>query len=146
MINIFNEQGNRLPPRIVGHKPGYQLSLFAEKLGVNHCIPFATSHHFQRKDSLWANEYLMPISSYKIGFREASVELIEPFVSVDCSNGQIEKINPTAVPPRCIDPKEFGDDWGDPLTKEDKVILDAYWGRKVLLKDILNFINFKKIS
>jgi hypothetical protein len=143
MINIFNEQGKRLPPRIAGHKLGYQLSLFAEKLGVNHCIPFANFSHFQRQDSFWANEYETPIASYKDGFKEALVELIGPFVFVDCSNGQIEKINPTAVPPRCIDPKEFGDDWEEPLQKGDRVILDEYWERKKLLKDKLSFINFR---
>ena len=143
MINCFDEQGNRLPPRISGHKPGYQLSLFAEKLGINHCIPFSNFCKFQREDSFWANEYGMPISSYRNGFRETLVELIDPFAFVDCSTGKTEQINPAVVPPARIDPKEFGDDWEEPLRAGDRAILDEYWGRKKLLKNILSFINFK---
>jgi hypothetical protein len=143
MINLFDEQGERLNIRTSGQNIGLMLSQFSEKLGVNHCIPFSNFHQYQREDSFWANDFITPISAHREKFSERKVKYIEPFSTVDCEGSIVESIHPPEIPSACIDPKKFGDDWGEPLKAEDRKLLEQYWGRKKMLKRILNFINFK---
>jgi hypothetical protein len=106
-------------------------------------IPFSSLHRYQREDSVWANDYLTPLEAYKVGFDESVAELIKPFVFINCANDERVPINVEPIPLQVKSPAEFGDDWSQPLEKEDRALIDHYFKRKERLRKSLAFIEVK---
>jgi hypothetical protein len=141
MINFFDADGNRIEfqhSRVVGR----ELSQYAQRVGAKAAIPFSSFHQYQRTDSAWANKYVTPMSAYREGFDEPSVQFIEPFAWIDCSSEEIIQLKPAAVAAPMREPEEFGDNWSDQLETSDRLIIDDYFRRKELLRESFSFIKF----
>jgi hypothetical protein len=144
MINFFDEDGNRIPPR-ASRKPsvGHKLSKHVSTYGVTHVIPFSSFHKYQRSDSLWVNDYTTPLEAFSQGFDRKKATLLPPFVKIDCNNGEISEINPLENENIVLPPEKFGDNWGDLLDPSDMVNAEQYFQQKESLKDYFGFINLR---
>ena len=109
MINLFDEEGNRIPFRGNPTPGGKQLSDLARMWGTNHAIPFSSFHRYQRADSVWANQHATPLDSYREGFDSTHAEWVQPFVFVDADSGDVTPLSPASLPERILAPDEFGD-------------------------------------
>jgi len=142
MINCYNENGEFIiPPAKNNRLVGEQLSLQAKLVNAKYVIPFSSHHKYQRSDSIWANEYVTPIHSYEKGLHK-KINLIPPFVEIDCQNGDYKEIRPSKLSPKIYPPEAFGDDWSDELTLEDKKSINKYFNEKELVKKRFGFIEF----
>jgi len=143
MINFYNEAGDFIvPPAMNNTKVGEQLGIQANSLGIKKVVPFSSHHQYQREDSIWAQKYITPLSSYEDGIPE-NIEFIPPFVKIDCGDGQFEQINPKPIQVEVKPAEFFGDNWSEELSKKDKDSLESYFLKKELLHKRLSFINFR---
>jgi len=144
MINLFDEDGNRIPPR-ASRKPkvGHKLSKHVSTYGVTHVIPFSSFHKYQRTDSLWANDYTTPLDAFNRGFNSKQANLLPAFVEIDCQTGNIREIYPPETDNIVVQPEDFGDNWGDLLEQMDVAKVNQYFQRKEALKDHFGFINLR---
>ena len=143
MINFFDEHGEFIePPAANNLDVGNQLSLFAKSLCIDAVIPFSSFHVYQRKDSIWANNYTTPMEAYKKDLHN-DIQYVEPFSNINCSSGEITKIEVEENLINPIEPNQFGDDWNDELTNNDIIKITDYFSRKEKVKRFLSFLNFR---
>src|SRR5262245_4595847 len=93
--------------------------------------------------TVWAQQYSSPLSAYAKGWDSKSSEILPAFIRFDCMNDTWEKINPAETLPVVLDPKDFGDDWGEQLDKSDIEIATKYFGAIYQLTRNLDFINLR---
>ena len=132
MINFVDDDGRRLPSiaelrRDSGFEVGADVARMTETFGATHFVPFSSFHRYQRTDSVWANRWTTPVSAYEEGFRSDRVTLLPAFVRYDVTTGSWEAIAPPAAPDVAFAPEEFGDDWSEPLARDDVDALRAYF-------------------
>ena len=147
MINFFDADGNRIPPRAAHNlkhrQVGKVLALFADLYHATHVVPFSSFHQYQREDSLWAAQYTTPVSAYPIGFEHKTAEILDPFISFDCETGSLKYLNPIANENVILPPSAFGDDWREELETDDVRALVKYIRAKEQLADYFSFITFR---
>lgn len=144
MINYFDESGNRILPLAAKKIPfGKNIALRAEAYGASYVIPFSSMHRYQRKDSIWANEYTTPLEDYSIGFQSKQCELLPAFIRYDCENNSYETIDPPKTKQNLLDPEEIGDSWNEPLDTTDFKKINNYFEPVELLNSTIGFINFR---
>ena len=143
MINFFDEDGTRLDPRLLQNpEPGAHVQSVAREFGIREVIPFSSFHRYQRRDSVWANDYVTPIAHCTLGARDPSIPIHEPFCRYDVTARRLTPLRPPEGEERVIPETEFGDDWSQPLDREDKARLAEYFRRKELLYDRFGFLRF----
>ena len=144
MINLFDEDGVRVEPRAALKLPvGQTIAQVAEAFGVSHVVPFSSLHRYQRADSVWANQHATPLEDYAIGFSSRSCELLPAFIRYDCLQKNFTEIKPAESPAVVLDPKEFGDDWSEPLKKGEFKKVEEYFQQISHLPQIMDFINIR---
>ena len=100
-------------------------------------------HRFQRADSVWAQKYRINLSDYPIGFDSRTTELLPAFMRYDFTRGVVETLNPPENKSEPADPREFGDDWSEPLESSDREIITRYFKAISHLEDFLDFIRLR---
>jgi hypothetical protein len=105
-------------------------------------MPFSSFHQYQRKDSLWAQKYTTPIHVYKEGLTE-TVEYIEPFSTIDCTNLEVSTPTPERVRVDPVDPSVYGDNWSDVLEKKDLEKIRDYFWKKERIRNNYGFLKFR---
>lgn len=144
MINFWDEAGNRIPPYAARKTPvGQTITRLVEFYGARYFVPFSSMHKYQRADSIWASEYTTNLGDYAKGFESRHAELTPAFIRYDALSDRIDEIRPPERPVVPVDPSEFGDDWGEPLEKEDVPLLREYFRRVKTLEDKVGFLNFR---
>ena len=120
MINLYKEDGSFVIPKAAS-KPsaGKKLTEFARATGARSIIPFSSFHQYQRKDSIWAQNYTTPVEAFAVGLRP-EFQYIPPFSSIDCSNLTVETYLPEELPVTVKAPEEFGDNWSDELRQRTR--------------------------
>lgn len=142
MINFFTEAGDQIPHTPNPVPVGQQLSDLAERYGATHVVPFSSFHHYQRADSVWANQHTTPMESYSEGFDASKAEYIEPFVFIDAESGNVTPLRPGERPRSILSPEDFGDNWSDDLEKEDEGKISEYFRNKKMLCKNWEFLRF----
>jgi hypothetical protein len=144
MINCWTEDGVFIEPRAAKRKTGGQLlSRSARQWQTKYCVPFSTMHVYQRADSVWANKYdFIRVSEYPIGWN-AKTELLPAFIRYDVPKASFEKIDPPENTLHPVDPKEFGDDWGESLDNSDKQKITQYFKAIQHLEEFLDFVRVR---
>jgi hypothetical protein len=132
MINFVDDDGQRVPSlaqvrRERGFEVGADVARMTETFGASHFVPFSSFHRYQRTDSVWANEWTTPVAEYARGFRSDRVALLPAFVRYDVTTGSWEAIDPPPAPEVAFAPEEFGDDWSEPLERDDVATLRTYF-------------------
>jgi len=143
MINITYDDGTILRPIIKKDAVGTYISRASKVYGVKYYVPFSSMHVYQRSDSVWANQYRTELPDYENGFHSDSTTLLPAFVRYDCLKDTYEKINPPPVVEKVHDPKEFGDDWDEPLEESDVQMINQYFKSFEHLRNHFDFINFR---
>jgi hypothetical protein len=144
MINLFDEDGRRIPPRAARREPpGRALADRARQLGARYVVPFSSMHRYQRADSVWANEYVTDLDDHALGFESRTSELLPAFLRYDCLTDTATPIEPPRRPIVAHDPAEYGDDWDEPLEPDDVSALESYVGRVTHLARHFDFVSFR---
>ncbi len=144
MINYFDEHGERIPPFAAKKlPPGAAIQRRVEKLGVRYFVPFASMHRYRRTDSAWADEYTTPIDAHSIGFASTRADILPAFVRYDCLRDAVESIDPEPNPATLHEPQEFGDDWDERLTADDKDAIDRYFAAIKTLRHHVDEVVFR---
>jgi hypothetical protein len=100
-------------------------------------------HSYQRRDSVWAQQYSTPLADYAKGWDSQSSEILPAFIRYDCMNDTWEPINPAETASIIHDPKEFGDNWEEPLERADVITATQYFRSIFHLTKTLDFINLR---
>jgi hypothetical protein len=145
MINIFNENGERLLPVRTAqrHPVGREISLMMNDLRATHFIPFSSMHRYQRSDSVWANEYTTGLADYSSDFDTRTGTLLPAFIRYDCLTGTYRALNPPEQERRIHQPEEFGDNWSDPLETDEVQAVRTYFTSIEHLAEHFDYINFR---
>lgn len=141
MINLFDDSGQRIAPMRI--PVGFYVTTSLQRFGCTRFIPFSSMHRFQRRDSVWAEQYRTDLAEYDIGFDRRSGELLPPFVRYDCSSDQLTELQPHALEPQLREPGEFGDIWSDELSLEDVAAARSYFTSISHLSERFRFINLR---
>jgi hypothetical protein len=144
MINFYDEAGTFIQPPAARRAPvGQQISQRMAYFGTRFFIPFSSMHRYQRRDSVWANQYVTTLRDYAIGFDCPSGELLPAFVRFDCLSDTVTNLDPPAMPPRIVAPEAYGDDWDEPLERDEVRRLKAYFHAMGYLPHVIDFITFR---
>ena len=54
-------------------------------------------HQYQRKDSIWVNDWITKLIDYKVGFESDYCEILPAYINYDCISDKFEEINPKEV-------------------------------------------------
>jgi len=143
MIHLFDEDGRFISPPAAKKEPvGKQITHLATQYGVKFFVPFSSMHRYQRADSVWVNQYITPLEEYEKGFTSTRCELLPAFIRYDCARESLERIDPPPTSQKVFSPEEFGDDWAEPLTADDKAKLTAYLNNFDHVRNHFGFIRF----
>ncbi len=144
MMNLWSEDGRFLPPPAAS-KPsvGRMYEELLRSFDGTHAVPFSCFHAYQRSDSIWASRYSTPLSAHYQGYDYRGADLLPAFVRVDFESESVTELNPPETPAVVKDPAAFGDDWSEPLEKDELAACHAYFKRKAHLAKTLGFINLR---
>lgn len=141
MINFFDESGKRILPLAAQRRPfGGAIARRAESFGLKYFIPFSSMHRYQRKDSIWANEYTVGLLDYGVGFESKKCEILPAYISYDCEKDKFREIGPKIHSGQVLDPEEIGDSWYDPLEASEFSLIKQYFKAITHLEECLDFI------
>jgi hypothetical protein len=145
MLNFFDEDGHRIlrDPAILAAPLGPWIAQETEYIGAKFFIPFSSMHRYQRQDSIWTQQYATAISDYAQGFDSKACEILPAFVHYNCMNDRWGKIDPPETPQIIRDPREFGDNWEEPLDKAEIRTATQYFQSIYHLEKNLDFVNLR---
>jgi L-ascorbate metabolism protein UlaG (beta-lactamase superfamily) len=144
MINYFDLEGNRIPPRAARRiPPGPAILARMEQLGADYFVPFASLHAYQREDSAWANEYTTGLDDFARGFESDTREILPAFIRYDCTDGSVTRLDPPARPIELQPPAAFGDDWDERLSAADVDRIASYFGAITSLQEVIDMVVFR---
>jgi hypothetical protein len=152
MINIVDDDGKKLipPPPTASHEAACywddylraKISFWAKYLGTTHIVPFSCFHRYQREDSLWAGEYVTPVSAIE-GMRVEGALMLPAFIRWDCERDTYTQIAPRPAPEAIRHAAEFGDSWSDPLDADEAARVGRYFTSIEYLGDHVDFVRFR---
>lgn len=153
MINIFREDGTRLmhaPPTSSSESRSQWDAYLEEKVrfwtgyfGATYMVPFSVFHAYQRKDSIWAREYVTPLEAYQRIRLPQGTELLPAFGRWDVEREEWTPLEPKRRDIAVREPEEFGDDWSQVLDQEDVVLVTKYFQGIEFLRDKMDAIRFR---
>jgi hypothetical protein len=139
--NLFDESGQQITPAAASRPAvGEAIARQMKHYGADLAIPFSSLHRYQRSDSSWANGLLPQLPDYPTGFDPRAGELLPAFVSYDVIGHDYTELPREALPEDVFSPAAFGDDWSEPLTREDVVAVRSYFERRPVLGRHLDFV------
>ena len=142
MMNYFTESGVRITPIATIKEPlGLVYSALLKDWDGTHTAPFSCHHRYVRTDSRWAAICATPLADHGNGFNSARGEFIPGLFSYDVVRDCVTELPAVPLPEEYHDPKEFGDDWSEPLETGDIANLRAYFAKFDHLKEKFEFIN-----
>jgi hypothetical protein len=142
MMNLHDESGRFLDPP--AHERWPLANVIAEKmrvLGTKVFVPFSSLHRYQRADSAWANAYIATLEDYPDAVEGR--EVLPAFIRYDCANDAWTRISPRENVPRLRAPGEFGDDWSEPLERQDEAAIGDYFRSIEHLSTFLDFVSVR---
>jgi hypothetical protein len=144
MINYFTEEGTRIAPMPAERKPlGLAYSRLLRDWNGTHTAPFSCHHAFARTDSRWAADYETPLEAHGNHFKRERGEFIPGYFAYDVTADRITPTPMEPVPRVFHDPREFGDDWSEPLEADDVKALGDYFRKFEHLRPRFQFINLR---
>jgi hypothetical protein len=145
MINIFNEDGERVVPqqsRDPGQLGGW-VSADAIRFRARYAVPFSSFHRYQRSDSTWANPFTTPLRDFYSWSDPSKPPILPAFLQVNCETGEHKALDPPVNDDIVRPPEDFGDHWGDPLEEDEQTLLRAYFQRKEALYKRFGFLRLR---
>ncbi len=144
MINLYREDGTFIMPRTAKkHPAGRSMANWARQWDTRYSIPFSSMHVYQRTDSYWADRYTTRLSDYPVGWDAKNAELLPAFVRYDLASDSLTELRPEPNLQQPLDPKEFGDDWSEPMDAIDKAKITNYFKSFSHLESFFDFIKVR---
>jgi hypothetical protein len=97
-------------------------------------------HRYQREDSAWAREHTTALADYRVGFEGNGREILPAFIRYDCLRDAVTELAPPERPAVTLPPARFGDDWSEPLGRDEAEAVAAYFRSIDHLKTFLDFV------
>jgi hypothetical protein len=142
MFNFFDESGVRIQTT-KKYAFGASVARRTETVGARFFVPFSSMHHYQRTDSVWANEFTTPLEAHADGFASGSAEILPAYIRHDVARDSIEELRPAPLRMEPVDPRAFGDDWSERLEPGEAQKLREYFGHFAHLRSALDFVRFR---
>jgi hypothetical protein len=144
MMNFFTEDGERIKPIAAEKKQlGYVYNALLKQWHGTHTAPFSCHHQFARTDSQWAAAYETPLEDHGRGFNASLGQFIPGYFRYDVVHDRIDEAPMQPLPREFAAPETFGDDWSEPLERDDVRLLSNYFSRFAHLKQRFEFIRFR---
>jgi hypothetical protein len=144
MINFFTEDGQRIEPMPAERTPlGFAYGRLLNDWQGTHTAPFSCHHAFARSDSRWAAAYETPIEAHGRSFKQERGEFIPGYFAYDVVADRIAQTPMEAAPREYREPREFGDDWSEPLEATELQAVRDYFRRFEHLRHKFQFINMR---
>jgi len=143
MINFFDEEGERIPPTEVVPEIGKRNAHRTETVGAKYFIPFSSMHTYQREDSAWANVHHTALEDYSAGFKSDKCSMLPAYIRYDCGNDTWEEIRPKEQPVTILPASQFGDDWNEKLSQDERSLSTRYFQSIQHLSTHLDYINLR---
>jgi hypothetical protein len=144
MLNLVDEHGRRVvgPPEQRKSGAIQAVGDLCVHLGVTDFCCFSSQHLYVRPDSTWANPYRISFADMKAHWNSPA-RLIEPFVTIDLSDGTITPNHPShRSDVSRIAPSTGGDDWQEKMEEEDWQKLERFVLQFRTLKKRVDFVRF----
>ena len=144
MINFYDESGSFILPHAAEKPPvGKAYSRVMKNLNCNYAIPFSSFHQYIREDSMHMNQFSTPLEKHYEGFDDLYGELLPAFICWDSNKEDYEKIKVEKLENIILSPEDFGDNYSDQLTLEDKEKITKYFRAFGAIPDYFGSIVFK---
>lgn len=144
MINMFNEQGVRIPRDGAKSVPlGVAMALATKTFGTSYVVPFSSFHKYQRTDSVWVNEYTSTPAEYAVGFQSNTSQLLPAFIRYRCDDDRYSELKPAETVSQQFAPEYFGDNWADQLEQNDVSEVNDYFRSISHLERCLDFMRIR---
>jgi hypothetical protein len=141
MINLFDEHGARLCADRAQLSPlGPRIATRLASYGIRYFVPFSSMHRYQREDSAWARTYTTRLADYRVGFEGHGREILPAFIRYDCLRDTLTQLAPAEAPAAILPPSAFGDDWSEPLAREEVATVERYFQSIEHLRTFLDFV------
>src|SRR5260221_4809775 len=123
-------------------KPGtvWGLSRLCDRLGVRYFCCSSSQHVYVRPDSAWANPYRISGRDMQRYWCAKRTQLIEPFVTVDLTDGSHRRNRPVDQDPTRFPVIEPDDDWHEPMRWQDWAAVEAFFRKFALLRRHQDFV------
>jgi len=152
MINFRDEEGRLALPINLLEKQSLRRQIRSElsMFGTTGFVPFSSMHRYQRKDSIWAQEHVVPPPQYRSISRklmtappEGGGEVFPAFIRYCCKSDAFEELRPCPTTPVVYEPEHFGDNWADELDKDDAQDAARYFKAVEHLRRAYDFVNLR---
>ena len=143
MINFFSEDGRRIPPTEVVPEIGRRNAHRTETVGAKYFIPFSSMHTYQREDSAWANVHHTSLDDYWVGFESDKCRMLPAYIRYNCGNDTWEEIRPKERPAIILPASQFGDDWNEKLSQDERNLATRYFQSIRHLSTHLDYVNLR---
>jgi hypothetical protein len=146
MFNFVDETGQSLAAPPEERKPGavWTVARTAAQLGVGNFCCSSSQHIYVRADSVWANPHRIGWADMRRYWSRPEVNLVEPFVTVDLSNGQYVRNHPAQVSDVSQITAGTGDDnWDACLTATEWDRVAAFVQKFRLVRRHIDFVEFQ---
>lgn len=144
MANYFTEDGQRIEPKPEEQRPlGFCYSQLLKEWEGTHTAPFSCHHVYSRTDSRWAAAYDTPLEAHGYCFKPSRGTFIPGYFSYDVEADRITESVMTPAPRKFHEPREFGDDWSEPLDAQDVRALGEYFLKFEHLRRKFQFVNVR---
>ncbi len=141
MLNLFAPDGRSLTDIAAKRRPiAPRAQRAALQYGANKIIPFSSFHRFQRADSVWANALVPELSDYQAHANPHGPQMLPAFLQVDCTNDAVKEIAPMRLPVNIKQPTDYGDNWSDPLERDEVALVSHYFQAREHLRNHFGFI------
>jgi len=145
MINIVDGSGRRIADPPDQRKPGavWATARLAHRLEVGNFCCFSSQHIYARSDSGWASEYRITWEDMRRHWSRPNVRLIEPFVTVNLSDGSYKCNHPSQMSDASQITSGTGDDdWAARLTEEEWFRVRSFVQKFETLQRHIDFLEF----
>jgi hypothetical protein len=143
MINLFTDSGEPIVRASHSVRSPLGQTIQSDALHfVQYSIPFSSFHRYHREDSIWANGLTVPMENYTAGQKPNMPQVLPPFLRVDAVSGECKEIAPRRLNHVVRKPEEFGDNWADRLTREEKELVRNYYLSKEVVRQRFGFLRF----
>src|SRR5262249_38383609 len=144
MINFYREDGTFIVPRAAKKRPvGRSMANWARQWGTRYTIPFSSMHIYQRTDTMWADQYTTRLADYPLGWDARAAELLPAFIRYNTVSDSFDEICPEPNRQLPFAPEHFGDNWVEPMEREDRAWIDSYFKSISHLETFLDFIRVR---
>jgi hypothetical protein len=144
MLNLFDPDGRKLiDPETLRRPIAPRAQRSAMTYGAHYTSPFSGFHSYQREDSAWANRLVPELEDYQTDALKNGPQMLPSFIRVNAETNEISEINPPRNARQIRPSDDFGDNWSDPLSREDAVKIDQYFKAREHLRESFGFIEVK---